>query len=397
MEHFVTIPIKRKKETPKQTDIYDLLFGEVKEEVNGSNNYSTITVIGSKTPRQDTINRSIDAFMNLKGVIDRSYSGLSAFDEKFKATGDASHLYTSFQIPKRSGKMREITAPLDELKTIQTYILGSLKDENTLIPHHSAHAYIKEKSFITNATAHKNSKYFVKIDFKDFFPSITKEALVEVLSNIGFIGYANRQNPELVRQTLESLASLVSHNGVLPQGAPTSPILSNLFMTPFDYYLRKVIREMHIKGCIITRYADDITISFSKKVGNRQQTIDMFEGAVLEALKLSTLDRFMSINREKTTYSTNLGKTRVTGLVVNKENNVTIGYKQKQILKKDIARLVLQAKRGETPNYIEVTQIMGYWNFLHSVEPDYAKYIITTLEKKLKVTNLTKLIGYTSL
>src|SRR5690606_2967428 len=294
MEHFVTIPIKRKEETPKQTDLYDLLFGEVKE-VNRSNNYRTITVIGGETPRHETINRSIDAFMNLKAVIDRAYSMLSDIDDKFKETGDASHLYKSFQIPKRSGKMREITAPLDQLKTIQTYILSSLKDTNTLIPHHSAHAYIKEKSFITNATAHKNSKYFVKIDFKDFFPSITKEALVEVLSNIGFIGYANRQNPELIRQTLESLASIVSHNGVLPQGAPTSPILSNLFMTPFDYYLSKVIREMHIKGSTITRYADDITISFNRKIGNRQQTIDVIEGAVLEALKLSTLDRFMSI------------------------------------------------------------------------------------------------------
>src|SRR5690606_18294787 len=217
------------------------------------------------------------------------------------------------------------------------------------------------------------------------------------LSNIGFIGYANRQNPELIRQTLESLASIVSHNGVLQQGAPTSPILSNLFMTPFDYYLSKVIREMHIKGSTITRYADDITIAVNRKIGNRLQTIDVIEDAVLEALKLSPLDRFMSINKEKTTFSTDLGKTRVTGLVVNKENNITIGYKQKQILKKDIARLVLQAKRGETPNHIEVTQIMGYWNFLHAVEPDYANYIITTLEKKLKVTNLTKLIGYTSL
>lgn len=397
MEHFVTIPVKRKEETPKQTDIYDFLFGEIKEEVNKSNNYRTITVIGGSTPKQDTNNRSMDAFMRLREVINMSYSRLSDVDETFKKTGDASHLYRTFQIPKRSGKMRDITAPLNELKTIQTYILGVLNYTNTLIPHHSAHAYIKEKSFITNATAHKNSKYFVKIDFKDFFPSITKEALVEVLSNIGFIGYANRQNPELIRQTLESLAALVSHNGVLPQGAPTSPLLSNLFMTPFDYYLDRVIKAMHIKDCIITRYADDITISFSKKVGNRQQTIDIFEGAVTEALKLSTLDRFMSINKEKSTHSTNLGKTRVTGLVVNKENNITIGYKQKQILKKDIARLVLQAKKGETPNYIEVTQIMGYWNFLHAVEPDYAKYIITTLEKKLKVTNLTKLIGYTSL
>ena len=123
--------------------------------------------------------------------------------------------YKSFKIKKRNGTDREIDAPDPYLRKIQKIILTEILYEKDLI-HPNCEGFVKGRSIFTNAERHTQQNILWKIDIRDFFPSITTQRVVNTLQYIGFNEFISIK-----------LAELMTYKGRLPQGAPTSPYLSN--------------------------------------------------------------------------------------------------------------------------------------------------------------------------
>jgi RNA-directed DNA polymerase len=156
--------------------------------------------------------------------------------------------YEEFSIPKRSGGVRKILAPNLKLKAVQRRLLHQLFRKLKAFP--LATGFERNHSIVTNAACHVGKAVIVKMDVKDFFPTTSTERVQQYFRKIGW----NREATEL-------LTKLCTHQGGLPQGAPTSPRLSNLVNYRLDVRLSKAAAAL---GASYTRYADDLTFSFAE-------------------------------------------------------------------------------------------------------------------------------------
>lgn len=168
--------------------------------------------------------------------------------------------YVAFEVPKASGGVRVLHAPRVALKRLQRTILKELLAP--LEVHPAAHGFVTGRSTVTNAAPHVGARVVVKMDLVDFFPSIHFGRLVGLFEHYG-----------CSREAAETLATIVSYRpqlpdgrvawpSVLPQGAPTSPALSNLVCRRMDARLSALATEV---GAAYTRYADDLTFSFREE------------------------------------------------------------------------------------------------------------------------------------
>ena len=164
--------------------------------------------------------------------------------------------YTTFEIPKRNGDTRAICAPSGDLKVLQKKLSNilclfqrNIWDENGIKPNIS-HGFEKEKSIITNAKIHRNKRYVLNLDLASFFDSF----------HFGRIqGYFEKNNHfKLPHDVAVILAQLTCYQGRLPQGAPSSPIITNLICQSLDAHLLKAAKKYKLD---YTRYADDLTFS----------------------------------------------------------------------------------------------------------------------------------------
>jgi len=156
-------------------------------------------------------------------------------------------VYAEFRIPKRAGGSRTIAAPEAPLKALQRRILKRLLAR--LASHPAAKGFERGQCIVTNARPHVGKAVVVRLDMKDFFASTRDRRVRDYFRGLGW----NREASEL-------LTHLCTHRGGLPQGAPTSPRLSNLVNYPLDARLAGLAKRL---GATYTRYADDMTFSFS--------------------------------------------------------------------------------------------------------------------------------------
>lgn len=219
--------------------------------------------------------------------------------------------YRDFEIPKKSGGKRLITAPHVEMKEVQR----KLNELLTAVykPRFSTHGFAKARSIVTNAEAHVRARYVFNLDLADFFPSI----------HLGRVRGLFLKKPfECKPKVATVLAQICCHNGKLPQGAPTSPIISNLICGKMDVDLQRFARE---HACTYTRYADDITFSterrdFPPSVAYHDENggkIRVGEG-LLSIIKKNTF----VINEAKLRLQNQNRRQIVTGLKVNSFPNV---------------------------------------------------------------------------
>jgi len=218
--------------------------------------------------------------------------------------------YVTFQIPKRSGGFREICAPVSPLKIIQKKLNQVL--QAVYKPRICAHSFTHKRSILTNARAHAARVYVLNIDLKDFFPSI----------NFGRIRGLFKAKPyELNVEVATVIAQICCWNNQLPQGAPTSPIVSNMICARLDGELNRFARE---QGCRYTRYADDMT--FSTRLPDFPEAIARIGPAgqieVGAELKKIIEQNWFSINVDKIRYRRGNLRQVVTGLTVNRFPNV---------------------------------------------------------------------------
>lgn len=216
--------------------------------------------------------------------------------------------YDEFEIPKKSGSTRKIRAPFGDLKSVQQKLLKSLSSYICSIssdPWHLSHAFQKDKSCITNAKIHRNKRFVLNLDLKDFFDSI----------HFGRVcGYFEKNQKFMLPYDVSVvIAQLVCYKGTLPQGAPTSPIITNLLCEILDIQLLKISKKYRLD---YTRYADDLTFSTNDKHFLKNCTDFLTE------IKKKIEKAGFTINEEKTRLQYRDSKQIVTGLVVNQKINV---------------------------------------------------------------------------
>lgn len=225
------------------------------------------------------------------------------------------NLYYSFEIRKKNGGTRHINAPNDELIGLQRKIAKSLEDyeeklrKDKNIKSNISHGFEKNKSIMTNAQIHRNKRIVVNLDIKDFFPSIHFGRV------LGF--FTKNKDYNLSYEVAVILAQLCCLNGCLPQGAPTSPILSNLICRILDIRLLKLAKKYKVD---YTRYADDLTFSTNNKAFLELQ--NEFLDEITEEINRAGF----SVNDKKTRIQFRNSKQEVTGLIVNKKINVERRY-----------------------------------------------------------------------
>lgn len=228
--------------------------------------------------------------------------------------------YTSFEIPKKRGGMRKICAPIAPIKIIQQ----KLKDILYIVynPRCSAHAYIKNeedkepRNVVSNANFHSKKVWVFNIDLKDFFPSIHFGRVRGLFMNPPY---------DLPYKVANNLARICCYENGLPQGAPTSPIISNMICNKMDSQLRRVATGLR---CHYTRYADDITFSTNQKSFPREIVDVGQDGSITVGKSVEYIieNNKFEINQKKVSLQHKTNRQLVTGLVVNRFPNVNRKY-----------------------------------------------------------------------
>ena len=252
--------------------------------------------------------------------------------------------YKKYKIPKSNGKFREIRQPRRDLKGIQAWILRNILDK--LSPTPFATAYIRNENISGNVAPHSNNRYFVLLDLEDFFPSISIRRVAKVFLLIGYS-----------KKAAAFLAMLCTCDGSLPQGAVTSPSLSNLIAAKLD---RRIAGYTSIRNIIFTRYADDITLS-----SNNPATLCLSLPRILKIIKSEhfkpNMDKLRVLGPRK--------RCSITGLVKNNsESKFGIGKKKKRQMRAVMHHFVFNLDKDD--KYTSEASIMGWLNYLKSVDKE---------------------------
>lgn len=283
--------------------------------------------------------------------------------------------YSTFFIPKKTGGLRTISAPNDELKSVLQIIQTTFEKVLKLKPHNCAHAYVSGRNCLTDLKQHQQhkSRWFLKLDIKNFFPSCTKEYVLETLKDIYPLCFIKLED-------LETILEVCFKDGVLPQGAPTSPLLSNLVMIPVDYNIDFFCKKAKLA---YTRYADDILISSKYKAQCPKEVIKFID-SMFEKTPFK-------LKKEKTRYGSSSGRNWNLGLMLNKDNNITIGAVKKKYYK---AMLYNLFTTHETWTKEDAYKLNGITSYYKSIEPKYIKDLIEKFETKysLNYKNIMKTI-----
>lgn len=281
--------------------------------------------------------------------------------------------YIEFSIKKKNGGYRKINAPRKDLKQLQRRLLDILC--NVYEFKECQQGFMKNKSIITNAQKHIDANYILNIDLKDFFDTINFGRVRGL-----FLGTPFNFNNEVAT----ILAKIVTTNNRLPQGAPTSPIISNMICYILDNNIEKYCKNYN---CNYTRYADDITIStrsyrFPKQIARKDLNNNIILGNRL--IKIIEEEAGFIINKSKTKFSEKMQRQEVTGIIINEKINIKRIYIRnlramlhnckKNGIDKEAKKYFRNSKQSiEILVYKYKAVMEGKLNFLKMVKGEYDK------------------------
>jgi RNA-directed DNA polymerase len=246
-------------------------------------------------------------------------------------------IYSRFEIPKKGKGTREILVPCDSLLILQkklNYIMGLIYK-----PKYPVHGFVKGKGIVSNAKQHLKKNYILNFDLEDFFPSINFGRVRGILKSFFGIG----DNAATI------IANICCYKNSLPQGSPTSPIISNMICFRLDKEMQLIAKQ---NSCVYTRYADDLTFSTTKK--DFPKGIAYFEdGEVQLSKRIQAVveDNSFKINRNKTRLQNRYKNLGVTGITVNEKLNVQRNYIKK--IRAILRCLELNSKEDAQKIFIE--------------------------------------------
>jgi RNA-directed DNA polymerase len=284
-----------------------------------------------------------------------------------RIVGAPSRFYREFTIPKRRGGEREIAAPYPLLLEIQRWIGKNILLKEVV--HDAAQGFVVGRSIVTNAKMHVGVPCILKMDIAEFFPSISIARVIGIFQGAGY--------PPKVAYYL---ASLCCRDGRLPQGAATSPAISNIVGKPIDRRIAGLAARLNLN---YTRYADDMTLS------GRSIPLDL--PARVE--KIVRAEGF-SINGGKTVLSLHGGKRIVTGLSVSGDVP-KLPRKKRREIRKEVHFLNRfgfhkHSERIGSADPLYLERLLGQLAFWGQVEPDnmYVRNAISIVQSHRRVLGI---------
>lgn len=265
-----------------------------------------------------------------------------------KVSNSQKPFYREFKIPKKTKEeFRSITEPLPNLKNIQRWILEEIL--NKLTPSPYSKAFRKGYSIKDNARFHRKQKKVLTIDIENYFGSIDYNKVLKFFRDLG---YSNA--------VAVMLANICTLDDELPQGSPTSPMLSNLITRRLDKRIAGFTDKNHIR---YTRYADDLTFSG-----------DFSEGQLINFVKFVLEDEGFIINERKTRVRKQNQRQEVTGIVVNEKMQASRKYRR------DLRKIMFFIKKYGINSHLEfigeenklnyLYHLLGVVNFIINVNPN---------------------------
>ncbi|TDS14232.1 RNA-directed DNA polymerase [Maribacter caenipelagi] len=265
--------------------------------------------------------------------------------------------YRYHKVLKKNGDFRKIKEPLPNLKAIQHWILANILEE--IEPSVYAKAYVKKRGLKQNIRFHKAQKKVFTIDIKNFFPSININQIEKIFIETGY-------SIELSNY----LAKLCCLKNTLPQGAPTSPYISNLILKDIDNSIAIFCKELKVR---YTRYADDLTFSGDFE----EESLYEFVNALLEK-------NGFELNKEKTRLMLSSQRQIVTGIIVNSKPQ--LDKETRKLIRQEIYYikkfgLESHMERAKLSGSLYLNQLMGKISFGLYLNPSdmklrsYIKYL----------------------
>lgn len=268
--------------------------------------------------------------------------------------------YYNFEIPKRKGGTRKISAPFPVLLNAQKWIYENILIQQPL--HDCSKGFRKNISIVDNAKEHLNQKILLKMDIENFFPSIKKNRIISIFRNLGY-----------TKKISYYLASICCLDGVLPQGGATSPVLSNIIAKRLDSRLKGLANKFDLN---YTRYADDFTFS-----GN------VIPVKFIKYIEHIAEDESFIIKKSKTKLLNEKKQKIITGISIS-SGKLTIPKKAKREVRKNVYHVLSKGLfkhqkyiKSNDPIYLE--RLIGYLFFWFSVEPENS-FVINSIEKLKK-------------
>ncbi|MES2038355.1 MAG: reverse transcriptase domain-containing protein [Pseudomonadota bacterium] len=266
------------------------------------------------------------------------------------------HYYNEFSIPKNSGGSRTILSPQPSLKIIQDWIKSNILDFIPISP--AAHGFVKQRSVVTFAKEHAGKSSLLHLDIKNFFPSIKLQSIYGIFRNIGY--------PPNVSFYLTKICT---YEGALPQGAPTSPSLSNIFSLSMDKRLLGLASANHI---VFSRYADNLVLSG-----------DYVAFSLVKTIEDILAEYGLLLNHKKTYLSTRRGKRVIVGVSVT-DKEIKLPRNKKREIRQEIYFLLKNGffvhteKIGKRdPLYME--RLYGRLQFWRHLEPQN-EFVLRSLD-----------------
>jgi retron-type reverse transcriptase len=279
------------------------------------------------------------------------------------------HHYHSFTLPKKTGGERLISAPMPRLKRAQYWVLDNILAK---VPaHDAAHGFLAGRSIVSNAAPHAGHDVVINLDVKDFFPSIAFGRIKGVFRHLG---YGEAMATLLALLCSENRAQAWQVDGeklfvggkarerVLPQGAPTSPMLTNLLCRRLDRRLLGLARQL---GFVYTRYADDLTFSALGEAARDNV------GRLLGRVRWILRDEGFTPHPDKERVMRKGRRQEVTGLVVNADKP-GVSRETRRRLRAALHRAT-QASAGKPAHWqgqaAQPSQLLGLAQFVYQVDP----------------------------
>lgn len=281
--------------------------------------------------------------------------------------------YHRFTIPKRDGSERAIWAPMARLKAGQRWILQNIVEH--LPVHGATHGFLPGRSIVTHAAAHGGSRVIVQADIRDFFPTVTWRRARGVFRKAGYreqvatlLSLLCTEAPREVVEWNDRIWYVALGPRCLPQGAPTSPALTNTVCLRLDRRLSGLARSL---GYAYTRYADDLTFSLPHAhVGDDRV------GSLLGGLHRIVADEGFEVHPKKTRVQRAGRRQKVTGLVVNGPQGPRVPRELKRRLRAALHNL----RRGRPlPAGESWSRLAGYAAFVHQAEPELGQQLLAAI------------------
>lgn len=351
----------------------EFLFGERES----SKHYSLeFDPTGTKTYEVEHIS---DRFLSTVNV-DWLISKLSMFNEQTKDLRQKPRrsLYSEFYIPKKSGGLRRIDAPEPELMTALSVLKTIFEQDFRALYHTSAFAYVKGRGTVDCMKKHQknDSRWYGKYDLSNFFGSTTPEFVLHMFSMI--FPFSEVLKNERGREEFKKAIDLAFLNGGLPQGTPISPLITNVMMIPVDFELTRRLRNFNDQAFVYTRYADDFQVSSKYTFSFRQ-----VENLIAEVLR--GFGAPFQIKSSKTRYGSSAGSNWNLGVMINKDNELTVGYKKKKQFRAMLSSYIMDHRNGVLWDRHDIQVMEGHRSYYKMVEGEAIDRIVDHINQKFGV------------